>query len=93
MATASAIISVKTDPSIKKKAHIVAKQLGISLSGIINAYLRQLVQKKEIHFKCHEEIPNKKTAQVLHEIDKDILESKNIGKVYNSKNILEAFNS
>ena len=91
MTTIPSVISVKIDPKVKQQAQVVAKQLGISLSGIINAYLRQLIQTKEIHFSCGEELPNKKTEIILNEINRDIQKGKNLGKTYTSKNILEAF--
>ena len=45
----TSVINVKTDKDIKKSAQRVAEELGLSLSTVINAYLRQFVRNKEIH--------------------------------------------
>lgn len=45
-----AIINIKVDPIVKKKVQKVAHDLGMPLSTIINAYLRQLIYTKEVHF-------------------------------------------
>ncbi|MBI4118716.1 MAG: type II toxin-antitoxin system RelB/DinJ family antitoxin, partial [Parcubacteria group bacterium] len=44
------VINIKTDKDVKKNAQGVAEELGLSLSAVINAYLRQFVRNKEIHF-------------------------------------------
>ena len=46
----SAVINIKTQPIIKKQAQIVAKELGFSLSSLVNAYLKQLIKTKTVHF-------------------------------------------
>jgi addiction module RelB/DinJ family antitoxin len=91
MTISSSIINIKTDPSVKKEAQIIAKKLGISLSGILNAYLRQLIHKQEIHFSCKEFLPNKQTTTLLTEINQDIEKNINISKEYDKNNISEAF--
>ncbi|OGZ56319.1 MAG: hypothetical protein A3H64_00540 [Candidatus Ryanbacteria bacterium RIFCSPLOWO2_02_FULL_45_11c] len=45
-----AIINIKADKETKEKAHKVARELGLPLSTIINAYLRQFTRNKEIYF-------------------------------------------
>lgn len=42
------VISVKVDKEIKEQAKEVAKSAGISLSSLINAYLRQIVATRRI---------------------------------------------
>ncbi len=44
------LINIKTDKEVKEGAQRVAKELGLSLSAIINASLKQLVKNKEVHF-------------------------------------------
>ncbi|OGF26575.1 hypothetical protein A2477_01620 [Candidatus Falkowbacteria bacterium RIFOXYC2_FULL_47_12] len=46
----TAIINIKTDPKVKQQAQKVAADMGLSLSGIINAYLKQMVREKTILF-------------------------------------------
>lgn len=42
-----AVINIKTDPKVKKAAQKIAKQMGLSLSGVLNAYLHKFVNKAE----------------------------------------------
>ncbi len=44
------IINIKTDKKLKEEAQKVARELGLPLETIINAYLRELVRKKRVVF-------------------------------------------
>ncbi len=44
------VINLKTDWEVKKNAQELAKKMGLSLSAIINAYLRQFVRSRELYF-------------------------------------------
>jgi addiction module RelB/DinJ family antitoxin len=47
---AKTTINIKADAEVKKKAQKVAKDLGMPLSVVINAYLRQFIRTKSVHF-------------------------------------------
>lgn len=55
----TAAIYIKTDPEIKTKAKMVAKELGFSLSSLMNAWLRQLIKTKTVTFSIAREQPSK----------------------------------
>ena len=44
------VINIKTDQKIKNEAKKIAEEMGLSLSAVINAQLRQLVREQEIRF-------------------------------------------
>lgn len=44
------VINLKTDWDVKKNAQELAKKMGLSLSAIVNAYLRQFVRSRELYF-------------------------------------------
>ncbi|MAZ56593.1 hypothetical protein CL653_02280 [bacterium] len=44
------ILNIKTDKDLKVEAQSVAKELGLPLSTVINAFLRQFVRDKEVTF-------------------------------------------
>ncbi len=46
----STVIIIKTDPKIKKEAQKILKEFGLSLSGVLNGYLRQIVRNKKVEF-------------------------------------------
>jgi len=49
----STIINIKTDPKIKKEAKKITAEMGLTLSGAINGFLRQLIRSKNraLYFK------------------------------------------
>ncbi len=69
----TAVINIKTEPKVKKQAHEVAKELGFSLSSLIDGYLRHLIRTKEVHFRL-EEIPSEYMIKELKESEKQIKE-------------------
>lgn len=50
----TAVINIKTENSTKKQAQEVASRMGLSLSALINAYLKELVKIRRIEFSADE---------------------------------------
>jgi addiction module RelB/DinJ family antitoxin len=67
----TAVINLKTDPALKKKAAKTAEKLGISLSAVLNNELRRFAAEQRVSFETPE-IPNAKTARELEESMKEI---------------------
>ena len=68
----TAVVNVKVDPKVKKKAQNVASDLGFSLSALINGYLRSLIKTKTVHFSLAEkEEPSEYMIKALKESEKD----------------------
>lgn len=65
-------IYIKTDPQVKRKAQKVAKDLGFSLSSLVNAWLRQLIKNKTVTFSALDEIPNERFKKVLKQAEKNL---------------------
>jgi len=40
----TAVINIKTQPEVKAKAQEIAKEIGVSLSSLLNAYLKQFIK-------------------------------------------------
>ncbi len=72
----TSVINIKTDAKVKAQAQAIAKELGFSLSAVVNAYLRQFVKTKTINFSLQEEIPNEYLTQALEESKEDRLTGK-----------------
>lgn len=47
---AKTILNVKTDKEVKERAQILAKELGLPLSTVVNAFLKQFIREKEVVF-------------------------------------------
>lgn len=68
----TAVINIKTDPATKLKAKEVASELGLSLSGIINGFLKQLIKTKTVSFSASDEEPTEWMLKMLKESAEDI---------------------
>jgi len=77
------VINIKADKRIKEDAQELAKELGIPLGTIINAYLRQLIRTREVYFS---HIP-KMTPEL------ELIVGKSLQDLKNKKNIAGPFNS
>jgi addiction module RelB/DinJ family antitoxin len=53
------VISVKVDKDVKESAQAVAKSAGLSLSALVNSYLRQVVATRRIELYAPEEMTPK----------------------------------
>jgi addiction module RelB/DinJ family antitoxin len=58
------VISVRTDTDIKNSAQQVAKSAGISLSALINSYLRQVIATRRIELYAPEPMTPKLEALI-----------------------------
>lgn len=68
----TAVINIKTDPVVKKKAQKVAIELGMSLSGLVNGLLNQVIRTKTVTFSVSNEEPTEYLLQALKESKEDI---------------------
>lgn len=71
----TAIINIKTQPEVKLKAQEIARKLGLSLSSLINGFLRQFVKTKKITFSLDEK-PNEYFRRTLTKARKSWKEGK-----------------
>ena len=74
------VINIKADRDIKIKARKIAEELGLSLSAVINAYLKQFIRNKSVYFSVAPSM-SKELADILSGIDKDIRQKKNLSPI------------
>ena len=67
----TAVINIKTHPKLKQELQAVAKELGLSVGAIINAYMRDLVRERRVVFSAPPAL-NQRTRRLLESIDRDI---------------------
>ncbi|MGH7203236.1 MAG: type II toxin-antitoxin system RelB/DinJ family antitoxin [Candidatus Levyibacteriota bacterium] len=72
----TATIDVKIET--KTKAQAIAKKLGISLSEVVEQYLKQFVKTKGSQITSSEEEPNAYLIQSLKQAEKDIKQGKTL---------------
>lgn len=78
----STVINIKTDIEVKKEAQKIAADLGLSLSGAINGFLRQLIRNKAVLFTLNEDTPSDYLLSAI----KDSRAERKAGDFYSFKN-------
>lgn len=69
----TAVINIKTDPTIKKQVQKKAHELGLSLSSVINVYLRKFLTTKSVEFSDDVRLePTPYLKRILKQSEKDI---------------------
>jgi antitoxin component of RelBE/YafQ-DinJ toxin-antitoxin module len=64
------VLSIKTDKKVKEDAQKAARELGLPLGTILNAYLRELAREKRVVFSVPPE-PNRKKKELLRKMLRD----------------------
>ena len=68
----SAVINVKVPLTVKQEARKVAGELGLSLSALVNGFLRQVIRTRTVTFSASQEKPNAYMRKALKESEEDI---------------------
>ncbi len=80
---AKTLISIKADIDVKDKAQKVARDLGLPLSTLVNAYLKQLIRTKEAHFFVEGEL-KPLVKKRLDRLTKEVREGKNLSPAFSN---------
>lgn len=72
----TAVINIKVKPEIKAQAKEIASELGLNLSSLINAFLKQLVKTKTVVFSASSEEPTAYFLSLLKKSQEDIKSKK-----------------
>lgn len=75
------IINIKADPEVKKNAQKIASDLGLTLSAVINAYLRQLIRNKSLYFSSMPQM-TPELEELVGRAEEDYKKGKNISPVF-----------
>lgn len=84
------LINIKADVEVKRRAQKVAKELGMPLSAIVNAYLKQLGREQRVSFVIPLR-PNKKTAELLRNASKDYRMGENVSPAFSAAEGMDAY--
>ncbi|PIS08010.1 hypothetical protein COT78_00470 [Candidatus Berkelbacteria bacterium CG10_big_fil_rev_8_21_14_0_10_43_13] len=82
------VINIKTDKETKEKAQKLAADLGVNLSVLVNACLRQAIQKRVITIAA-DETPSPWLEKVLEKAEEDIAAGKNLSPVLKTSEEIE----
>jgi addiction module RelB/DinJ family antitoxin len=84
------VINIKTDSEVKTSAQKVACELGLSLSAVLNAYLRHFVREKEIQFAVAPR-PTPELEDILESVEADVKKKRNISPVFSSPKEMDRY--
>ncbi len=68
----SAVINFTTEEKIKQEAQKTAKKMGVSLSMVLNNYLKHYIRTKTVTFVVDDEIPNQYLINALKQSEEDV---------------------
>jgi addiction module RelB/DinJ family antitoxin len=54
----TAVINIKTDAKTKSEAQKLADEMGLTLTAVLNRYLRHFIKTKSVTFSAEDETPN-----------------------------------
>lgn len=83
------IIHVKTDRRVKAHAQEMAERLGLSLSAIVNAYLRQLIRTGEVRFTTAPRM-SPELERLLGKVESDIRRGRHLSRPVTTSEELDA---
>lgn len=83
----------KTDKKLKEAAQKTAKAMGIPFSAILNEYMRDFVDKKQITFSEKTLKPTPYLKRLLIQGEKDLAEEKNIDYFDSVESLIADLNS
>lgn len=84
------LINIKTDVAVKRGVKKIAEQLGVPLSTIVNAYFKQLLRERQVHFSLPL-VPNRKTAKLLRQAHEDYKKGRNISPAFETAEAMNAY--
>lgn len=77
------MINIKADSKVKEEAQRIAEDLGLTLSAVVNASLKQFVRTKEVYFSLSPRL-KPEIETLIAEAKKDHKEGKNISPTFAS---------
>ena len=87
---AKTLINIKADKEVKEKEQKIAHDLGMPLSTVINAYLRQFIRTKEVHFSMEREL-KPAAKRRLDRLEKEAREGKNLSPAFSTAEEMDVY--
>ena len=87
------ILNFKVDKKLKVSAQDTAQKLGIPLSMVMNAFLKQFVNEKEVTFSMPSYRPSKLLIEIIREAEKDFDRGNIMGPFQTVNSLMKNLNS
>ncbi len=87
------VLNIKTDTEVKKQAQEIAHAIGLPLSTVVNAYLKEFILKREVTFSASPQIRPEVEKRLL-QASRDYKNEKNtVGPFRRTKDLMKSLNS
>lgn len=84
------LINIKVEDDVKKQAKILASELGLSLSAVMNGLLKQFVRNKGVNLSLAPRM-TKELEDYLDEIEDDIKNNRNLSPPMSTSKEIENY--
>ena len=78
------ILNIKTDPDIKQQIQEFAAELGVPVSVIMNAQIKQMLRDRKIVLSTQLE-PTPYLVKIMEQVEEDLKANRNMTKAMNTK--------
>ena len=87
---AKTLININTEKEVKENAKKLAEELGLSLSDVVNASLRNFIRSREVYFSS---IPRMtlELERLLGLVEKDIRNNKNLSPAFSEAKKIDRY--
>ena len=84
------LLNIKTDREVKEEAQKIARELGVPLSTVVNAYLKEFIREREVHLSLTPRMSHR-LEKLLEGVEKDIKRDRNLSPVFSSGPAMDAY--
>lgn len=77
------LINIKADKEVKEGAQELARELGLPLSVVVNAYLKDFIRNRGINISAVPRM-SQQLETILGGVEKDLVAKKNISRAFSS---------
>ena len=77
------IINIKADEEVRDQAKALAAELGIPLSTVVNAYLKEFIRDREVSFSAIPSMTPVLETSIEH-AEKDLSKGENVSEAFSS---------
>ena len=84
------LLNVKTDRQVKREAVKIAAQIGVPLSTVVNAFLKEFVRERKVTFSV-DSTPRPEIVSIIKKASADYQKGKNISPTFSSPQKILSF--
>lgn len=84
------IINIKADKDVKKRAQDVARELGLPLSTVINAYLKQFIRTRRVIL-SHTPHMTPELETLIGRVETDVKKGRNLSPAFSSAKDMDRY--